>query len=234
MNPTSLTGRTIVVTGAGGEVGSVVAQYAAGHGAFVAMVDIAPIFMWRGIVRGEAHLQLDGVDLSDLAAARKVMDLVHAKTGQLDVLLNIAGGFRWQTLADGDLGAWDVLYKINLKTAATACKAALPHLIESRGRIVNVGALGAMKAGAGMGAYAAAKAGVAKLTESLAEEHKGVVAVNAVLPSIIDTPANRADMPDADFSKWVAPSDLAAVILFLASDEARAVTGALVPVAGGV
>lgn len=233
MSAERLNGRTIVVTGAGGVLGSAVAQAAAEQGAVVAMIDVAAIPAERG-AQGGAHLRLGGIDLTDFAAAQAAMDEIKARTGRLDALLNMAGGFRWQTLADGDLDTWDALYRINLKTAATTCKAALPHLIESRGRIVNVGALGAMKAGAGMGAYAASKAGVLKLTESLAEEHKGVVGVNAVLPSIIDTPANRADMPGADFSKWVAPSDLAAVILFLAGDEARAVTGALVPVVGGV
>jgi 3-oxoacyl-[acyl-carrier protein] reductase len=94
--------------------------------------------------------------------------------------------------------------------------------------------VGALKAAAGMGPYAAAKSGVHRLTEALAEELKGKVAVNAVLPSIIDTPANRKDMPDADFSRWVTPDDLSEVIMFLASDRARAVTGALVPVTGGV
>jgi NAD(P)-dependent dehydrogenase (short-subunit alcohol dehydrogenase family) len=163
------------------------------------------------------------------------MGEAKAKTGRLDALLNIAGGFRWQTLEDGDLGVWDALYAINVKTAATACKAALPHLVASGdGAIVNVGAAGALKAAAGMGAYAASKGGVMRLTESLAEELKGRVRVNAVLPSIIDTPANRKDMADADVSKWVAPDDLAEVMLFLASPSAKAVTGALVPVTGGV
>ncbi len=227
-------GRTIVVTGAGGVLGSAVARAAQERGGSVAMVDVATIAAERG-AQGPGHVRLSGVDLTDFAAVQRAMAEVKEKTGRLDALINIAGGFRWQTLADGDLDAWDALYRINLKTAATACKAALPYLIASgAGRIVNVGALGAVKAGAGMGAYAASKAGVAKLTESLAEELKGVVNVNAVLPSIIDTPANRADMPDADFSKWVTPRDLAAVILFLASDEARAVTGALVPVSGAV
>jgi NAD(P)-dependent dehydrogenase (short-subunit alcohol dehydrogenase family) len=101
-------------------------------------------------------------------------------------------------------------------------------------RVVNIGAASAINAGAGMGAYAAAKAGVHKLTESLAQELKGKVTVNAVLPSILDTPVNRADMPDADFGKWVQPKDLAAVILFLASPEAGAITGALIPVTGGM
>ncbi|MDB5448342.1 MAG: short-chain dehydrogenase/reductase, partial [Phenylobacterium sp.] len=102
-------------------------------------------------------------------------------------------------------------------------------------RIVNVGANGAVKAGAGMGAYAASKAGVHRLTEALAEELKADgVTVNAVLPSILDTPTNRADMPGADFDAWVKPEDLAAVILFLASEPARAMTGALVPVTGRV
>jgi NAD(P)-dependent dehydrogenase (short-subunit alcohol dehydrogenase family) len=227
-------GQTIVVTGAGGALGAATAQAAAERGAVAAMIDMAAIPSDRG-AQGEGHVRLSGVDLTDFAAAQRAMDEIKAKTGRLDALINIAGGFRWQTLADGDLESWDAMYRLNLKTAATACKAALPHLLASGGgKIVNVGALGAVKAGAGMGAYAASKAGVAKLTESLAEELKGKVNVNAVLPSIIDTPANRAAMPDADFAAWVAPRDLAAVILFLASDEARAVTGALVPVSGKV
>jgi NAD(P)-dependent dehydrogenase (short-subunit alcohol dehydrogenase family) len=226
--------KTIVVTGAGGVLGAAVARAAAERGAIVAMLDMADVRTDQGAI-GEGHLRLSGVDLSDFAAASRAMDEVRAKTGRLDALFNIAGGFRWQTLEQGDLDAWDFLFKINLKTAATACKAALPHLIASGdGRIVNVGALGGVKAAAGMGAYAASKAGVAKLTESLAEELKGRVTVNAVLPSIIDTPSNRKGMPDADFSKWVAPADLAAVMLFLAGPDARAVTGALVPVSGQV
>jgi NAD(P)-dependent dehydrogenase (short-subunit alcohol dehydrogenase family) len=128
------------------------------------------------------------------------------------------------------------MFAMNLKTAVHASKAAIPHLLASgAGRIVNVGAASAIKAGVGFGPYAASKGAVHRLTESLAEELKNRgVTVNAVLPSIIDTPANRADMPGASFDHWVAPADLAAVILFLVSDEARAVTGALIPVTGGV
>ena len=122
---------------------------------------------------------------------------------------------------------------MNLKTATNLCRASLPALLAAgNGSIVNVGAGAALKAAGGMGPYAASKAGVHRLTEALAEELKGKVRVNAVLPSIIDTPQNRADMPSADFDSWVKPADLAAVINFLASDEARAVTGALLPVNG--
>jgi NAD(P)-dependent dehydrogenase (short-subunit alcohol dehydrogenase family) len=127
------------------------------------------------------------------------------------------------------------MYALNVTTTLNASRAAIPHLIRSvAGRIVNVGALGALQAGSGMGPYAASKAGVHRLTEALAAEYKGRITVNAVLPSIIDTAANRADMPKADFSKWVAPKELADVILFLASDAASAVTGALLPVSGRV
>ncbi|MBN8979633.1 MAG: SDR family oxidoreductase, partial [Rhizobiales bacterium] len=127
------------------------------------------------------------------------------------------------------------LHAITLPTALTASRAAIPHLVKSSaGRIVNVGAMGALRAGAGMGPYAASKAGVHRLTEALAAELKGKVTVNAVLPSTIDTPANRRDMPDSDFNAWVRLDELAAVILFLASDAASAVTGALLPVAGRV
>jgi NAD(P)-dependent dehydrogenase (short-subunit alcohol dehydrogenase family) len=128
------------------------------------------------------------------------------------------------------------MYRLNVVTATNACRAAIKYLKRSgAGRIVNVGSAAALKAGAGMGAYGAAKAGVHSLTQALAEELKADnVTVNAVLPSIIDTPTNRADMPNADFSTWVAPDELAAVILFLASEQARPITGALLPVTGRV
>ena len=128
------------------------------------------------------------------------------------------------------------MFKINLKTAVVSCQAALPYLIKSGGgRIVNIGAMASGKATTGMGAYAASKAGVARLTEALADELKGQhVTVNAILPSILDTPRNRLDMPQADFSRWVKPAEAAEVIAFLVSDAASAVTGALIPVAGRV
>jgi NAD(P)-dependent dehydrogenase (short-subunit alcohol dehydrogenase family) len=230
----ALRGKTIVVTGAFGTLGRAVARAAAAQGAVIAAIDLAPVPQ-ADLGLGSGAALLGGVELSDLAAAGAAMAQVKAQTGRLDVLLNIAGGFRWQTLADGELEGWDRLYAMNLRVTATACKAALPHLpSDGSGRIVNVGAAGAVKAAAGMGAYAAAKSGVHRLTESLAEELKGRVTVNAVLPSIIDTPANRRDMPDADFAAWVQPAELAAVMLFLASDAAGAVTGALLPVMGRV
>lgn len=229
--------RVVAVTGAFGVLGEVVATAAAAQGARLALIEHAPRPP-DGLVEacGAQTLVVAGVDLADPAAAQSAMDQVADRFGGLDALINIAGGFRWQTVEAGDPAQWDRLFAMNLKTALNASRAALPLLKASpAGRIVNVGAAGALKAAAGMGAYAASKAAVHKLTESLAEELKADgITVNAVLPSIIDTPANRADMPDADFAAWVAPADLAAVILFLASESARAVTGALVPVTGRV
>lgn len=229
--------RIVAVTGAFGVLGEVVAKAAAAQGARLALIEHSPKAP-EGLVEacGTETLVVAGIDLSDPAAAQSAMDQVADRFGGLDALINIAGGFRWQTVEEGDPAQWDRLFAMNLKTALNASRAALPLLKASpAGRIVNVGAAGALKAGAGMGAYGASKAAVHKLTESLAEELKADgVTVNAVLPSIIDTPANRADMPDADVSAWVAPADLAAVILFLASEAARAVTGALVPVTGRV
>jgi NAD(P)-dependent dehydrogenase (short-subunit alcohol dehydrogenase family) len=230
-------GKTIVVTGALGALGSVVAEAAAKRGASVALLDHAETAPEGFAERlGANALLLGGVDLASAPAAEMAMASVKAKFGRLDALINIAGGFQWDTIADGNADAWDRMYAINLKTALNACKAALPYFMEGgAGRIVNVGAQSALHAASGFGPYAAAKSGVHRLTESLADELKlKGVTVNAVLPSIIDTPANRRDMPQADFSRWVAPADLAAVILFLASDEAKAVTGALIPVSGRV
>ncbi|HRE45260.1 MAG TPA: SDR family oxidoreductase, partial [Terricaulis sp.] len=167
-------------------------------------------------------------------AAQRAIEAAASAAGRIDALLNVAGGFSWAKTADAGADLYARMQARNLITALNASRAALPHLLASSGAIVNVGAAGALKAGVGMGAYAASKAGVHKLTEAMAEEYKGQVRVNAVLPSIIDTPQNRKDMPDADPSLWVAPADLARVMLFLASDAAPAVTGALVPVTGRV
>ena len=221
--------RVIAVTGGHGALGRAVVEAALADGLKVAVIDHAA----GGVP--ERVVELGGVDLTDAAAAVRAMEAVAAHFGRLDALLNIAGGFVWQTVDDAE-PAWDRMYALNVKTALNASRAALPWLKRSdEGRIVNVGANGALKAAAGMGAYAASKAGVHRLTESLAEELKTTsVTVNAVLPSILDTAQNRADMPDADPARWVRPADLARVMLFLASPESRAITGALVPVVGRV
>lgn len=228
-------GKRTIVTGGFGALGTEVGRVLAAAGAKVALLDRAD--PPAGIKeKTGAALALGGVDLTDARAAQAAIDKAAAELGGLDALVNIAGTFRWETLADGDIATWDFLYATNVKTAAAASKAALPHLLKSKaGRIVNIGAGAAVKAGAGMGAYAASKAGVAKLTEALAEEQKARgITVNAILPSIIDTPANRRDMPKADFAKWVTPGEIADAIQFLLSDKARGITGALLPVSGRV
>jgi 3-oxoacyl-[acyl-carrier protein] reductase len=224
-------GKVVVVTGASGALGKVVAEVALARGARVAGVDHAA----SQIPATANRIELGGVDLTDAAQAKKAIDTVVAHFGRLDALINIAGGFAFETVAEGDPKTWQRMYALNVLTALNASQSALPHLAASRsGRIVNVGAMGALQAGPGMGAYAASKAGVHRLTEALAAEWKGKITVNAVLPSTIDTAANRASMPTADFEKWVTPEELANVILFLASDAASAVTGALLPVSGRV
>ena len=230
-----MSGRVYSITGAFFALGSAVAKAAAAQGARLALIDFAKTAP-AGLPAGEDVLVLGGVDLTDPAQAQQAVDAIAARFGGLDALVNIAGGFRWELHEGGDPETWRTLFRMNVETAANATRAALgPLKASGSGRIVNVGANGAVKAAAGMGAYAASKAGVHKLTAALAEELKPAgVTVNAVLPSIIDTAVNRADMPDADHSAWVKPEDLAAVILFLASEEARAVTGALVPVTGRV
>jgi NAD(P)-dependent dehydrogenase (short-subunit alcohol dehydrogenase family) len=226
-----MNGKAIIVTGALGALGRVVAATALARGARVAGIDHAP----AQLPAMQDRLELGGVDLTDAAQAKKAIDAAVSHFGKLDALINIAGGFAFETVADGDPKTWQRMYALNVITALNASRAAIPQLAaSSAGRIINIGAMGALQAGAGMGAYAASKAGVHRLTEALAAEHKGKITVNAVLPSIIDTSANRASMPKADFSKWVTPAELAEVILFLASDAAGAVTGALLPVSGRV
>jgi NAD(P)-dependent dehydrogenase (short-subunit alcohol dehydrogenase family) len=228
----SLANKRIAITGAFGSLGTAVVQAALAAGAKVAAIDRADAPP-AGVDLGAAK-RFGGVDLADTAAAKATIDAAATALGGLDALVNIAGTFRWETLADGSPETFDLLYRINLRTAVAASKAALAHLGPGS-RIVNIGAASALKAGAGIAAYTASKSGVMRFTESLAEELKSRnITVNALLPSIIDTPPNRKDMPKADFDKWVKPQQLADVILFLLSDKSSAITGALIPVVGRV
>lgn len=229
-----LQGKRIVVTGGFGVLGSTLGKYLLARGAQVALLDRSEVP--ATLLGTQGLLCLDGVDLTSAASAGVAFEHVAAQWGGIDGLVNVAGGFAWETVEEGQLETWDRLYQINLRTAVVSAQSALAHLLAAKaGRIVNIGALASVKASTGMGAYAASKAGVARFTEALAEELKDRgVTVNAVLPSIIDTPANRADMPDADSSRWVTPDALAAVVAFLLSDDAAAVTGALLPVSGRV
>ena len=222
-----LSGKTVVVTGGLGILGSAIGSVAAKAGAKVALVDYAsaesPAF---------ASLVLTGIDLADFAIADRAFAKIADELGPIDALMNIAGGFAWSKVEDSELAFWEQLYRTNVLAAVAACKAALPRM-RAGGGIVNVAAAATAKAAAGMGAYTAAKSGVLRLTEALAEELKPRgIRVNAVSPTIIDTPRNRADMPDADTSAWIAPERLARVMLFLAFDEAQPVNGANVLVGG--
>jgi NAD(P)-dependent dehydrogenase (short-subunit alcohol dehydrogenase family) len=228
-----LSGKVLVVTGADGALGQAVAATLSAYGAKLALIThsgAAP----RTLPAGARHY--GGIDLTLEPATRSAMEQVAKDAGRIDGLINVAGAFRWEKLNEGTIDSWDTMYKLNVRTAVISCQAALPYLLKSTsGRIVNIGAMAAHKASAGMGPYAASKAGVAQLTEALADELKERgITVNAILPSTLDTPKNRVDMPTADFTRWVTLSEAAEVIAFLVSNKASAVTGALIPVAGRV
>ncbi|MFM0394948.1 SDR family oxidoreductase [Paraburkholderia phytofirmans] len=222
-----------MVTGAFGVLGRAVCELLRERGAKVAGLDKASSV--TGALASQCSVALGDVDLGDPESATRAVSAAVQQLGGLDSLVNIAGGFAWELVDSGNIETWDRLYGMNVRTAVIASQAALPALREHGvgACIVNVGSMSAQKAGRGAGAYASSKSGVARLTEALAEELKGEqITVNAVLPSVIDTPGNRESMPKADTSRWVAPRELAAVIAFLLSDDARSITGALLPVAG--
>lgn len=222
----NLEGKTLVVTGAAGALGRAVAAKASDYGARVIAVDRVED---PGLKQIDAYHRIDLLNDEDLAGRFRQM-------GDIDGLLNIAGGFGMGPFAPGpaESDSWDAMFAINVTTLRRATAAALPLLLDrGRGAIVNVGALAALAGAADMSAYCAAKAAVLRLTETLSEEYKRRgINVNAVLPSIIDTPANRTSMPGQDYTAWVGPEDLAEVLCFLASDAAGALHGALLPVRG--
>ncbi|GIW47202.1 MAG: short-chain dehydrogenase [Deltaproteobacteria bacterium] len=154
--------------------------------------------------------------------------------GRIDILVNTVGGFAYAPVVETDEKTWDHMMNINLKSTFLCSKAVLPHMIKQNyGKIINISSRPALKGAAGVGAYGASKAGVLNLTEAIAEEVREYdINVNAILPSVIDTPANRKAMPEADFSKWVKPEEIARVVVFLASDESKPISGAGIPVFG--
>jgi len=209
----------IIVAGGLGALGRAVCADLSKRGNNVAAVDLAPAPESFGC------LAFGGVDLADEAAVAAAYGRAAEALGGLDGVVNLAGGFLWETMRDGSINSWDRMYATNLRTAAISSKAALPHL-SAGGAIVNVGAAAAADAAIGMAPYAASKAGVMALTQALADELRAKdVRVNAVLPTIIDTPTNRKDMPDADTTAWVKPEAAAKVIAFLLSEESACVTG---------
>lgn len=219
--------RVVVVTGASGNLGQAVVRAFAAAGDEVVRVD-------RSARAAGSALHV-AVDLTDAADARRIADATLARFGRVDALCNLAGGFAMgeDVHATSD-ATWKRMWDLNVATMVNASHALVPAMLaRGRGAIVNVGAFGALKGGAGMGAYAAAKSAVMRLTESMSAELRDRgIHVNAVLPTTLDTPQNREAMPQADPARWVALDDLAAVIVFLASDRARAIHGALVPVTG--
>ncbi|MBC7656340.1 MAG: SDR family oxidoreductase [Frankiaceae bacterium] len=217
-----LHGKLIVVTGGLGILGHAITQAANNMGAVVALIDrVEP----RNADHG-ATLVVSGIDLADAESAKDAFRQIAEKLGPVHALMNVAGAFDWNTVIDGGVDAWTNMYRANVLSAVGASIAALDHM-GSGGAIVNVAAAATTRAAAGMGAYTAAKSGVLRLTESLADELKARgIRVNCVSPTVLDTPRNRADMPDADAGKWLQPADLAQTMLFLASAQSKALTGA--------
>lgn len=235
MTTDDFTGRTVMITGAAGHLGRAVAAAFAERGASLVLVDRTREALEKAFGGEDERRLFVPTNLLEpreveAAAAEALLRFEH-----LDVLCNIAGGFRMgEAVHETSDATWDFLFDLNARTLLHACRAVVPHLIErGRGAVVNVGAFSALKGAANTGAYVASKAAVIRLTESMSLELRELgINVNCVLPTTLDTPDNRAAMPDADPSRWVAPADLAAVIVFLASDAARAVHGAAVPVTG--
>ena len=215
--------RIVMVTGAAGNLGRAVTKAFSDLGATLILLDAKP---------DDSIVQ---TDLRDARSVRQAVDQALERHGRIDVLCNIAGGFRMgpsvHETPDSD---WDFLFDLNAKSVLHTARAVVPAMLrQGFGKIVNIGAFAAQKGAPAMGAYVASKSAVIRITETMAAElREKNINVNCVLPTIIDTPENRAAMPQADPRRWVAPQDLAAVIVFLASDAARAIHGAAIPVTG--
>ena len=228
--------RVILITGATGSVGHVVSRVMARTGGHIALTGR------RQDALDELAQELGGERVLAIAAGlteegevEALMGAIRSRWGGVDILLNIAGG--WQggkRIADVSLDEWDAGLDRNLRSAFVINRAVLPYMVEQGwGRIVNFGSRAADSPGSRQVAYNVAKAGVVALTASIAADYRrSGVAANVILPAIIDTPSNRQQMPDADYSRWVTPEELAELMLFLCSEEGGSLNGASIPVYG--
>ena len=227
--------RVVLVTGAAGNLGRAVAAAFEAAGDTLLLVDRSREGLAAAFGEETARRHFVPANLLDAASVEVAVQAQLQRHGRIDALCNLAGGFRMgEAVHETTAGTWDLLFDLNARSVVHMARAVVPAMLkQGRGFIVNVGANAAQHGAARMGSYLASKSVVMRLTETMAAElREQGINVNGVLPSTIDTPENRAAMPDVDPARWVAPADLAAVILFLSSDAARAVHGALVPVVG--
>jgi len=226
--------RTVMITGAAGNLGRAVASAFGAAGARLALVDIDGDGLRHAFGDDTDALRL-AADLFDHTSVVSAVDDALHLFGRIDVLCNLAGGFAMgEAVHETSDRTWHRMLDLNAGSVVNMARAVVPAMLDAGGgRIVNVAAMGGLRGAAGLSAYAVAKSAVIRLTESMsAELRDSGINVNCVMPSIIDTPENRAAMPDADPARWVAPAALADVIMFLASDGARAIHGAAIPVVG--
>lgn len=227
----------VIVTGAAGNLGRATALRLAGQGLNLVCVDRtaeALNAMVQTLPANANVLTFAGADLSNPAVAQAMVEAATDSFGGVDGLINTVGGFATGPVNGDALDQWDLMLNLNARVALVTSIAVLPTMQAARyGRIVHIAAAPGLKAGANQAAYAASKAAVLRLTESIAAEHRGNrITANCILPGTIDTPQNRAAMPDAKVSDWVSPDAIARLIAFLVSSEAAVVTGAAIPATG--
>jgi len=231
-------GQVVVVTGAAGNLGRAVARAFRSAGATLVLVDRAPDRLqglFPDLVDSPEHYLATSVDLTEAGAVEAMVEEAVKRFGRVDVLVNTVGGFRGGTpVHETTAETWDLMFDLNLRTLLTTSRAVVPHMVQQgSGKVVNVGSRAALQGSGGMAPYSASKSAVVRVTESMAAELKNQgIRVNCVLPGTIDTEENRQAMPRANTDRWVKPEAIADVILFLASDAARAVQGAAIPVFG--
>jgi NAD(P)-dependent dehydrogenase (short-subunit alcohol dehydrogenase family) len=232
-----LTDQVVIITGATGNLGEAAAVACHQNGAKLALTSrkLAELEASFADWVGDERVFLVTADLMDEDAVNEMVAQVMARYGRMDALINVAGGFKMGTMVhETSLRDWEFMLNLNARSVFFTSKAVIPHMLaQGRGKIVNIASTAGLTGKAKMGAYSVAKTAVIRLTETMAAELKNEgINVNCILPETIDTPENRQAMPNANFDKWIPPSDIADVIVYLISEAAGSIHGALVPVNG--